>query len=426
MAKNEVQNTPTRKQQVGSVRDQALNRILVITTGAILALVIGLVGWGLFRTNVLDPQLVVAVVEGKEINGETFQSRVRLNRQQIVSEYLQNYQNYLRFVNDPGIQQQIAFQMQFLGSQLASNQVGLTTINQLVDDELIILEAQRLGLTVSSADVDSELELIFGFFPSGTPTTAASVTPFATSTLSSEQLALVTQIPTSTPDAEIEEAEPSPTVSVEEQASQPTATAYTRDAYESFLSNYFVQQEDELGMSEAGLRQLVLVNLYRNELFELLTADSQTEEEQVWARHILVEDEEVAQSLLDQLHSGADFGDLAIENSIDTSNAAIGGDLNWFSFDAMVEPFAIAAFELEIGQISDLVQSEFGWHIVQVLGREVRPIGSGLLAQQQNEVFQSYVTDLRTRYEWEIIGDAWATISPDEPDIPGQYLLAPQ
>jgi len=426
MAKNEEQNTPTRKQQVGSVRDQALNRILVISTGAILALVIGLVGWGLLRENVLDPQVVVAVVEGKEIIGESFQSRVRLNRQQIVSEYLQNYQNYLRFGSDPGIQQQIAFQMQFLQSQLASNQIGLTTVNQLVDDELIILEAQRLGLTVSSADVEAELEFIFGFFPNGTPTTVATVTPFATSTLSSEQLTLVTQIPTSTPDSEIEEAEPSPTVSVEEQAPQPTATAYTRDAYESFLSDYFVQQEDELGMTEAGLRQLVLVNLYRNELFEFLTADSQTEEEQVWARHILVEDEETAQSLLDQLNSGADFGDLAVENSIDTSNAAIGGDLNWFSFGEMVEPFAIAAFELEIGQISDLVQSEFGWHIVQVLGREVRPIGSGLLAQQQNEVFQSYVTDLRARYEWEIIGDAWTTISPDEPDIPGQYLLAPQ
>ena len=83
------------------------------------------------------------------------------------------------------------------------------------------------------------------------------------------------------------------------------------------------------------------------------------------AAHILVDSEEKANALKAELDSGADFGTLAEENSSDSS-AQNKGDLGWFTPDQMVKPFADAVVALEPGQVSDPVQSDFGWHIIQL------------------------------------------------------------
>jgi peptidyl-prolyl cis-trans isomerase C len=89
-------------------------------------------------------------------------------------------------------------------------------------------------------------------------------------------------------------------------------------------------------------------------------------EQEVRASHILVETEEQAQTLKAELEGGADFAALAQEHSIDPG-AANGGDLGFFSRGMMVAPFEEAAFALsETGQVSDPVQSQFGWHIIRL------------------------------------------------------------
>ena len=87
------------------------------------------------------------------------------------------------------------------------------------------------------------------------------------------------------------------------------------------------------------------------------------------ARHILVEDEETAANLREELDGGADFAELAEENSTDTGSAVNGGDLDWFSAGMMVPEFEEVAFSMETDEISDPVQSEFGFHIIQVLDK---------------------------------------------------------
>lgn len=89
---------------------------------------------------------------------------------------------------------------------------------------------------------------------------------------------------------------------------------------------------------------------------------------QIHARHILVEDEDEANDLKAQLDDGADFAELAEENSTDGS-AASGGDLGFFTEGRMVPEFDEVAFSLDVDEISDPVQSEFGYHIIQVLER---------------------------------------------------------
>jgi peptidyl-prolyl cis-trans isomerase C len=88
-------------------------------------------------------------------------------------------------------------------------------------------------------------------------------------------------------------------------------------------------------------------------------------QEEVRARHILVENEDDAKSILEQLKGGADFAALAKEKSKDPGSAE-GGDLGYFTKDQMVPEFAEVAFKMYPGQLSNPVKTQFGWHIIKV------------------------------------------------------------
>ena len=88
-------------------------------------------------------------------------------------------------------------------------------------------------------------------------------------------------------------------------------------------------------------------------------------EQEVHARHILVETEDEAKAIEEELKKGADFAELAKKKSKDPG-ASDGGDLGFFTKDQMVPEFSAVAFALEPGKISDPVKSQFGWHIIKV------------------------------------------------------------
>ena len=89
-------------------------------------------------------------------------------------------------------------------------------------------------------------------------------------------------------------------------------------------------------------------------------------EQEVSARHILVESEDEAKTIAGDLKKGGDFAAIAKEKSKDPGSKDTGGDLGFFSKDQMVPEFAEAAFKLEKGQLSDPVKSQFGWHVIRV------------------------------------------------------------
>jgi peptidyl-prolyl cis-trans isomerase C len=90
-----------------------------------------------------------------------------------------------------------------------------------------------------------------------------------------------------------------------------------------------------------------------------------TGEQEVHARHILVETEDEAKAVEDELKKGADFAELAKKKSKDPG-ASDGGDLGFFTKDQMVPEFSAVAFALEPGKVSDPVKSQFGWHVIKV------------------------------------------------------------
>lgn len=89
---------------------------------------------------------------------------------------------------------------------------------------------------------------------------------------------------------------------------------------------------------------------------------------EVRASHILVKTQEEAKNLLEEIKGGKSFADAAKEVSLCPSGHD-GGDLGFFKRGVMVKPFEDAAFELkEIGDISEPVQTQFGWHLIQLTG----------------------------------------------------------
>ncbi len=106
------------------------------------------------------------------------------------------------------------------------------------------------------------------------------------------------------------------------------------------------------------------------EAYVKLTADF-SEEEEVRARHILVDEEDDAKDLTKTLRdTDADFAKLAAEKSTGPSGAS-GGDLGYFKKGDMVAPFAEAAFSMKPGEISDPVKTQFGWHVIKVEDRRM-------------------------------------------------------
>ena len=83
------------------------------------------------------------------------------------------------------------------------------------------------------------------------------------------------------------------------------------------------------------------------------------------ASHILVKTEEEAKKLYDEIQNGVSFAKIAEEKSLCPSGQN-GGDLGFFGKGMMVKPFEDAAFSLNVGEISQPVQTQFGWHLIQL------------------------------------------------------------
>lgn len=121
------------------------------------------------------------------------------------------------------------------------------------------------------------------------------------------------------------------------------------------------------------------------------------QEEQVKASHILVEDEEKAQDIMDKIDEGEDFQELALEYSTDPGSAERGGDLGFFGRGRMVPEFEEVAFDLEVGEISEPVESQFGYHIIKVTDEK----------EAQLTPFEEVRDEIERDILWDLEDDAW-------------------
>ena len=141
-------------------------------------------------------------------------------------------------------------------------------------------------------------------------------------------------------------------------------------------------------------------------------------EQEVHARHILVESEDDAKKILADLKKGGDFAAIAKEKSKDPG-ASEGGDLGYFSKDQMVPEFSETAFKLDKGQLSDPVKTQFGWHIIKVEDKRTKPVPEFDKVKDQIETYVSrkaqaeLITKLRDTAKVERL-DAKGNVIPQE------------
>ena len=162
------------------------------------------------------------------------------------------------------------------------------------------------------------------------------------------------------------------------------------DAFNAYLSANALAEEE----FRAGLREAMLTSLMRDTVIANVSAVVP----QTHARHILVDNADLANSLLAQLLAGADFASLAQQYSQDLLTRDGGGDLDWFPRGGLIlKEVEDAAFALEPGQYSGVVQSPFGYHIIQVVEREnARPLSENQLLAFQQNAYQDWINSLRS------------------------------
>jgi foldase protein PrsA len=148
---------------------------------------------------------------------------------------------------------------------------------------------------------------------------------------------------------------------------------------------------DEYGLTEEYFARLMADAVLIDEVSEAHAPSR--EAEQVHARHILVADQETGEQVLARLEAGEDWADLASELSQDTSNKDSAGDLGWFPRGVMVTEFEDAVFSLEPGVTSDLVQTDYGYHIIQVLEKGMRDVDDATYESMLSQAFQTWLDE---------------------------------
>jgi parvulin-like peptidyl-prolyl isomerase len=404
---------------------QQVTLIKWIAVGSII-LVALLLGYGYFKTTFLVLREPVAEVNGETITTEEFQERVKLERIRQLN-MIETYTYYQQYFGMDTSQQISQIQLTLQTPSILGQQV----LDKMVEELIVRQEAAKMGISVSEEEVNKSIQNVYGFFPNGTPSPTLTSTPFEYPTMSAQLLTLYpsTSTPTTAPTSTVAStntpdpaatatatatvAPATPTL-VPEQATA-TSTPYTLDGFNSQYEKTLGELK-VYGISEKTLRGIYEFELLYKKMLDKVASDVPHTEEQVWARHILFDDAVKAKAGQVLLLGGADFAEMAKKESKDTGSGANGGDLGWFGRGAMVAPFEEAAFSQEIGAIGEVVQSDFGYHIIQVLDKAELPLTDSQYQQKRETAFNDWLTTTKetaaiTTY------DGWQAHVPTEPQV---------
>ncbi len=166
----------------------------------------------------------------------------------------------------------------------------------------------------------------------------------------------------------------------------------------------------ELNLSIEALMK-PYIDIQEDEILSYFTENkaSFATKERIKASHILVDSEELALEILEKLQSGEEFDVMAKLHSKDLSNANMGGDLGYFERGVMVAPFEEAAFSLNVGEISQPVETSFGYHIIKLFDKQPASDGdlesaredivSALTDTKMSEAYPKWYEDMQNKYK---------------------------
>jgi peptidyl-prolyl cis-trans isomerase D len=352
---------------------------------------------------------VVAEVDGRPLTAGEFQQR------------------YVAQVN--------AYRTQFGGSmnEQLLRQLGVDQqiLAQMIDEEVALVEAERQGIAVSDDELAQQIFAIPGLQENGRfigearyeqllrsqrpPMTKAAFEDRMRRGLVIERLRTALTDWVSVSDKELEEEYRNRNEKVKLQVVALTADAFRGqvNVTDADVSAHFDAHKAEYRIGEQRAIKYLLLDRdqarqkvtvpagdiqrhYNNNIQQYQTPD------QIRASHILLKTEgkdeaavrKTAEGILAQVKGGADFAELAKKVSEDEGSKAQGGDLNYFSRGRMVPEFEEAAFKMNAGETSDLVKSQFGFHIIRVVDKKAGATRSiDEVRQQITDVLQQQIAD---------------------------------
>lgn len=432
MAKGQKSQLVTKKHLARQERERLQNRYILITSIVVIVIVVGLLGFGIVQQYILQPRQPVARVTDNDITTRQFQTYARYLRLQLIQQY-QQYQQFAQlFGSDQASQGYIQQYLGQINYQLEATNLGQSALDYLIADQIIQKEATNQGITVSSEEIDKQLQQYFGFFPDGTPTSAPTSVVVPTSTLNPTQVVLIP--PTETP-APTATSSPTPVITITQVITEPTATIvttptspaatntplptpteYTEAAYEDNFKKYMENINSFAELNENDLRWVFSMQLMRDKVYETITADTLKEQDQVWARHVLVSDEVQAQAIYERLKNGESFDTIATEvySGTGTTNPV---DLSWFGLGVLDSNAEKVVFNSQIGQLLEPIQTSEGWEIYQILGHEIRTLSDSEFQQLKQTKFDTWLDQQKIKEDVQTF-DIWKTRVPLRPTIP--------
>jgi parvulin-like peptidyl-prolyl isomerase len=379
----------------------------------------------------VTPDQAVAKINDQTITVRDFQERVRLERA-LINERLQEVVDESQIFGADA-DQYIQFRLgqepfaSWMNEVQVSDQLGNRVLNDVIDDELVREKAAELGITVTDEDVQEQIQKFFEYTPSepepGAESTAeataeateaatATPTPFVSPTPS--PVPTETAEPTTTPTPEVE---PTATLTPLPSATfLPTLDATQRaEQFSSRIDTTFANVRASANVSQEAIDTFFEAKALREKVAQAVLADTlDTTQSEVILRHILVQTEDEANDVLAALASGESFAELARAVSQDTGSASNGGEYDWAPVSNYVGPFADAAETAEIGAFVGPVQTDFGYHIIQVRGRRDVPMSEPEIGTLRDEKFGEYLNTLRDENNVETFS-IWASNVPTEP-----------
>jgi peptidyl-prolyl cis-trans isomerase D len=377
------------------------------------------------RTNGADAASgeTIAKVQGQDITANEFRRTYQAQLQAYRSAY--GGQMNEQLLKQLGVEQQI--------------------LQQMVDERAALAEARRLGISVSDAEVRQRILSIPAFQENGAfigeqryqqllrmqrpPMSAAEFEENVRRQLTIQKLRSSITDWLSVPDNELEQEYRRRNDKVKLAVVNFTADSVRSQVAvnDAEVSSYFDAHKDEFKIPEKRKIRYLLIDIeamrakvtipdaeiertYNNGIEQYSTP------EQVRASHILLKTEgkddaavkAKAEDLLKQARAGADFAELAKKHSEDEASAKNGGDLDYFGRGRMVPEFDQAAFSMEPGQISDLIKTQYGYHIIKLVDKKAattRPL-TEVKAQIQDQLSyeraQAQASDLAQALEKEV------------------------
>jgi parvulin-like peptidyl-prolyl isomerase len=230
---------------------------------------------------------------------------------------------------------------------------------------------------------------------SPTPTSVPTTTPVPTQTVTPTQTPLPTGIPTATP---------GPT----EQKQQ----------YDKNTVDYYQRAAKATGLTEPEIRQILIETALRDKVKGAVVGKPPDQQDQIKSRHILVDTEAQANDLMKALQNGESFAALAKASSKDTGSGAQGGELGWKGKGAYVPEFeaAIWSDKAKVGDVLGPIKSQFGYHVIQIEGHEMRVLSDTEKSNAQTKAFDDWLTQQRTQRNAQTF-DVWQDSVPSNPTL---------